>query len=680
MPRKKLKLIEQDPWLEPSEQDIIERHERYLSRKTALEKDFGSLEACADGYKYFGINFDPGQKAFIYREWAPSAHALFLTGDFNGWNKYSHPLTKGNYGVWEIALPFEEYKSNFTHGSKIKVIVQSNLGEQYRIPAYIHRAVQDEDTKNFTGQVWLPGGFNWEGDNFSLKPDHELFIYEAHVGMAQEKEGVGSYAEFTQNILPRVKKGGYNAIQLMAIQEHPYYGSFGYHVSNFFAPSSRFGTPEDLKALVKTAHRAGIAVILDIVHSHTVKNTVEGINQFDGSDAQYFHTGTRGDHPQWDSKLFDYGKTEVLRFLLSNLKYWLNEFHFDGFRFDGVGSMMYFHHGDEVIDSREKYFRQGVEWDAITYLQLANELVHKINPGAVTIAEDVTGMPGLTFPTDEGGLGFDYRLGMGIPDFWIKLLKEFKDEDWDIHLMWRVLNDRLPHVKTVAYAESHDQALVGDKTLAFWLMDKEMYWHMQKDDQNLVVERGIALHKMIRLFTIAMGGQAYMNFMGNEFGHPEWIDFPREGNGWSYKYCRRQWSLADDKNLKYHFLGEFDRAMIHVIKENHILRSMFAQQLNMDEHNKTIVFERNNLIFLFNFHIDHSIPDYEFFVPNGGEYEVILHTDNPKFGGYGRLDESITYPASRRGDAYFLRIYATNRTAIVLKIKRHKKSDHETGR
>jgi 1,4-alpha-glucan branching enzyme len=670
MPRKKLKLIEQDPWLEPSEQDISERHDRFLSRKAALEKDFGSLETCADGYMYFGINYDPGQKAFVYREWAPSAHALFLTGDFNAWNKYSHPLTKGQFGVWEIVLPVDAYKDQFIHGSKVKVIVQSDLGEQYRIPAYIRRAVQDEDTKNFTGQVWLPGDFNWEGDDFRLKPETELFIYEAHVGMAQEIEGVGTYAAFTQNILARVKRGGYNAIQLMAIQEHPYYGSFGYHVSNFFAPSSRFGTPEDLKELVKAAHSSGIAVILDIVHSHTVKNTVEGINQFDGSDAQYFHAGARGDHPQWDSKLFDYGKTEVLRFLLSNLKYWLQEFHFDGFRFDGVGSMMYFHHGDEGIDSREKYFRQGVEWDAITYLQLANDLVHKLNPRAVTIAEDVTGMPGLTYPTDEGGLGFDYRLGMGIPDYWIKLLKEFKDEDWDIHGMWRVLNDRLPHVKTVAYAESHDQALVGDKTLAFWLMDKEMYWHMGKDDRNLVVERGIALHKMIRLFTIAMGGQAYMNFMGNEFGHPEWIDFPREGNGWSYKYCRRQWSLADDKNLKYHYLGEFDREMIRIIRENHILRSMFAQQLNMDEHNKTIVFERNNLIFLFNFHINHSVADYEFYVPHEGEYEIILNSDNPQFGGHGRLDESISYPASSKGDAFYLRIYATNRTAIVLKRKK----------
>ncbi|MCF8378161.1 MAG: alpha amylase C-terminal domain-containing protein [Bacteroidales bacterium] len=671
MPNKKLKLIKDDPWLEPSEAELINRFQRYERKLTEIEENFDSLKKFANGYKYFGFNYSKNDRGLFYREWAPQAYSLYLTGDFNNWSKDTHPLVKDNFGIWEIFLSENDYPHAELHQSKIKVIVNSKMGSHFRIPAYIQRAVQDEDTKNFTGQVWLPDQFDWSGDKFSQKKDTDLFIYECHVGMAQEKEGVGSYAEFRKNILPRIKNAGYNAIQLMAIQEHPYYGSFGYHVSSFFAPSSRFGTPEELKELIKEAHKLGIAVILDIVHSHTVKNTVEGINQFDGSDSQYFHAGARGDHPQWDSKLFDYGKTEVLRFLLSNLKYWLQEFKFDGFRFDGVGSMMYFHHGIESIDSREKYFNQGVEWDAITYLQLANKLVHSLNPNAITIAEDVTGMPGLTAPIKDGGLGFDYRLGMGIPDFWIKLLKEYKDEDWNIHEIWNVLNDRLPHVKTIAYAESHDQALVGDKTLAFWLMDKEMYWHMQKDDPHLLIERGIALHKMLRLFTITVGGHAYMNFMGNEFGHPEWIDFPREGNNWSYKHCRRQWSLVDNTDLKYQFLDAFDKKMVKMVKENKIMSSMFAQQLNMDEWNKTIIFERNNLLFLFNFHTSHSIPDYEFRVPLSGEYEIILTSDSKEFGGHGRIDLSVTFPAYQKENdpSFYLKIYNTNRTALVLKRK-----------
>lgn len=664
-----LKLIETDPWLQPSEPDIIARYNRFRERIDEIQRDFGSIMNFADGYKYYGINYDSKRKGWTYREWAPMAKALYLVGDFNKWENFSHPLEKNEFGVWEIFLDEKQYKNSFVHGSLIKVLVDSAKGLNFRIPAYITRVIQDEDTKNFSGQVWLPHKFSWVGDKFNAEKLGELFIYECHVGMAQEKEGVGTYSEFTENILPRVKEAGYNAIQLMAIQEHPYYGSFGYHVSNFFAPSSRFGTPEELKTLIKTAHNLGIAVILDVVHSHTVKNTIEGLNEFDGSDSQYFHPGPRGEHPQWDSKLFDYGKTEVLRFLLSNLKYWQREFHFDGFRFDGVGSMMYYHHGMETMDSREKYFRDGVEWDAITYLQLANTLIHGMNPLAITIAEDVTGMPGLTFPVEEGGLGFDYRLGMGIPDFWIKLLKEYRDEDWNIHEMWHVLNDRLPYVKTVAYAESHDQALVGDKTLAFWLMDKEMYFHMQKDDPDLVIDRGIALHKMIRLFTIALGGQAYMTFMGNEFGHPEWIDFPREGNNWSYKYARRQWSLVDDPLLKYQFLAAFDREMIRIIKEHQVMTSLFGTQLNMDEANKTIVFERQGLIFVFNFHPFNSIPDYAFPVPRFGEYRIILNSDSKAFGGHGRVDDSMIYDTftDSTGQWPILKIYNTNRTALVLR-------------
>ena len=667
MPNDKLKLVKEDPWLEPSTQDIQDRYDRYQDRLKAIKNDFGSLTEMADGYQYFGINFDSVKKGWYYREWAPAAKALYLTGDFNNWDQSSHPLTKNEYGIWELFLDEKEYKNTFVHGSKIKTLVDSENGLNYRIPAYITRVIQDDNTKEFWGQLWFSDEFNWSDDRFDIKQIDELFIYESHVGMAQEKEAVGSYLEFAEHVLPRIKEAGYNAVQLMAVQEHPYYGSFGYHVSNFFAPSSRFGTPEDLKYLIKKAHQMGIAVIIDIVHSHTVKNTVEGINQFDGSDSQYFHSGSRGEHPQWDSKIFDYGKNEVLRFLLSNVKYWMNEFHFDGFRFDGVGSMMYYHHGTESIDSQEKYFRQGVEWDAITYLQLANDLMHTLNPGALSIAEDVTGMPGLTSPIPDGGLGFDFRLGMGIPDFWIKLLKEYSDESWNMQQIWHVLNDRLPHVKTVAYAESHDQALVGDKTLAFRLMDKEMYFHMQKDDPDLIIDRGLQLHKMIRLFTIALGGQAYMNFMGNEFGHPEWIDFPREGNDWSYKYCRRQWSLVDNPELKYQYLNQFDKEMIRKIKENKVMTSLFGNILNIDENNKTIAFERKNLLFVFNFHPSNSIPDYKFPVHRAGEYQIILNTDDKQFGGHGRIDNSVHYISQHDGQANKLSIYNTNRTALVLK-------------
>jgi 1,4-alpha-glucan branching enzyme len=667
---RKIGLVANDPWLEQAEADILFRYERYESTLKDIQSGWKSLLKFADAYEYFGIHYDKIRKGWFYREWAPKAQDLYLFGDFNDWQRYSHRMTRDKYGVWEIFLAEEMYKDRFIHQSRIKVMVHSDQGWQERIPAYIRRVVQDKDTSNFSGQVWNPPKkFDWENDKFKIGSLEELLIYECHIGMAQEKEEVGSFIEFADYILPYIKNSGYNTIQLMAIAEHPYYGSFGYHVSSFFAVSSRFGTPEDLKYLIRKAHDQDIAVIMDVVHSHTVKNINEGLNMFDGSDDQYFHAGERGNHPYWDSKCFDYGKKEVLQFLLSNIKFWLKEFHFDGFRFDGVTSMMYFDHGFRGNWDLEGYFMSGVEWDAITYLQLANKLTHSIYPDAVTIAEDVSGMPGLCRPIKEGGIGFDYRLGMALPDYWIKLLKEKPDEDWDINDMWNVMTNRLPDVKTIAYCESHDQALVGDQTLAFRLMQAEIYFHMQKEDNDLVVDRGMALHKMIRLFTITLGGQAYLNFMGNEFGHPDWIDFPREGNNWSYHYARRMWSLVENKNLKYHFLGAFDKTMLKLVSENNLLFSDWAKQLNMDDANKTIVFERNGLIFIFNFHISHSIPDYQFVVPEPGDYKIILNSDNPAFGGHGRIDESTVFITrlSKEDQLHRLKIYSTNRTAVVLR-------------
>lgn len=668
MKAKNLPIVEQDPWLEPVADEVFNRYERYKKRLHEIETLAGSLTNFANAYTYFGLHEVAKESAYIYREWAPAAHALYLTGDFNEWNPESHPLTKLENGVWEISLPKEEYKKKLKNGSKFKVVVHSNLGVQYRIPAFAQRVVQDINTRDFTAE-YCHTKFKWDGDNFKPDPSKALLIYEAHIGMAQEKGEVSSYLDFTEFVLPRIKEAGYNAIQLMAIAEHPFYGSFGYHVSNFFAPSSRFGTIDDLKNLVKTAHQMGLAVIMDIVHSHAIKNFNEGLNYFDGSEHQYFHPGVRGNHPDWDSKLFDYGKIEVIQFLLSNLKYWMHEFHFDGFRFDGVGSMMYWHHGHDGPFDLDKYFKQGVEFDAVTYLQLANKLVHSIKSTAITIAEDVTGMPGLCSHVDDGGLGFDYRLGMGIPDFWIKTLKEQADENWDIYQFYQTMINRKFDMKTLAYSESHDQALVGDKTLAFRLMDKEMYWHMKKTDHNNIIDRGIALHKMIRFFTLSLGGEAYMNFMGNEFGHPEWIDFPREGNHWSFHYARRQWSLVDNPVLKYDFLAKWDKAMLKIIEENGILLSSYPELLNHDDWNKTVIFSRGDLVFVFNWHVNHSIPDYEFMVPEAGEYKLILTSDDAEFGGFSRLNPSSRYFSYyyAAGKINRLRIYNVNRAVQVFK-------------
>ena len=668
--RKQLAMVAEDEWLQPVEEAVNERYEAYCQHLAEIERG-GSIVDYANGYRYFGWQYDEDMSGWWFREWLPAAHDVYIFGDFNNWQRTQLRLSKDVHGVWSIFLPDAMYSFRLTHGSLYKLHIHGQNGWHDRIPAYATRLIQDDNTKNYSAQFWIPQPFDW-GEDRLVVDKKNLLIYETHVGMSSEKEGVSTYKEFESKVLPRVKKAGYNAIQVMAIAEHPYYGSFGYHVANFFAPSSRFGTPEELKSLVRRAHKMGIAVIMDIVHAHYVKNYNEGINELDGSPYHYSKEGDAGYQQYWDSKIFDYGKREVEHFLLSNVKYWLDEYHFDGYRFDGVTSMIYHHHGYTDFDCREKFFDEGVNRDALVYLSLANKLVHDFRPEAVTIAEDVSGMPGMCRTIEDGGIGFDFRLGMAIPDFWIRLIEDERDEDWSVDEIWGVLTNRLPKVKTVAYAESHDQAMVGDKTIAFRLMDKEMYFAMNKGSENLMVERGMALHKMIRLMTISVGGDAYLCFMGNEFGHPEWIDFPREGNDWSYAHARRQWSLADNGFLRYGQLGAFDKEMLKVIKRHKVLSDGYPYKWHSDQGNQTIAYSHKGLYFVFNWSPTSSVPDYRVEVPWAGKYTVELSTDEERFGGFDRQVKGQEHFSETEVDEwgnahYYIRIYNTARTAMVLK-------------
>lgn len=668
---RQLPVIEADEWLKPVVNEIEYRHQLYLDSLHQFERSCGSLFDFANAHLYYGIHRDHNNSGYWVRDWLPGAKEVAVFGDFNDWQRNQFHLTKDEWGGWSVFISDEQVGGRLKHGSLIKLHIHGANGSYLdRIPTYIRRVVQDENSKDFCGQVWDEVDFDWEEDDYQLSNTiDDLLIYEAHVGMATEEQRVGTFNEFTQNVLPYVKELGYNTIQLMAIAEHPYYGSFGYHVANLFAPSSRFGTPEDLKNLIKTAHKMGVGVIMDLVHSHYVKNTAEGFNGMDGTDSMYSPEAEAGNHPHWDSKLYDYNKTEVQHLLLSNVKYWLDEFHFDGYRFDGVTSMIYYNHGYNEFGSYNSYFGDGVNRAAITYLTLANKLISEVKPDAISIAEEVSGMPCMTAHISDGGIGFSYRLAMGIPDFWIKYLKEKSDEQWNLWEMWDMMSNRIGNTKTIAYCESHDQALVGDKTLAFRLMDKEMYFSMSKQTNNIIVDRGVALHKMIRLFTITLGGNGYLNFMGNEFGHPEWIDFPREGNNWSYAHARRQWSLVKSDLLRYGDLRRFDEAMIELTKKYHILSSGYGYCLQIDERNKTIAFEQGGLVYLFNWHSHESIPNYRVAMPLAGKYKTILNSDDIEFGGFGRVDTNAEYFSETDGSGrHFIQIYNVNRTSQVFKL------------
>ena len=656
------RILDLNPQLQSFAGDIDLRMFLYRATKGRILGEGQTLNDFANAHNYYG--FHRTEDGWVYREWAPSAYQLYLTGDFNGWNQTSHPLNRIGDGNWELYLPGHD---SLWEGCKVKTVVDANMTRTEHIPLYARRVVQDPKTVTFTCEIVDPGKkFDWTDADFV--GSDKLYIYEAHVGMAQEEGKVGSYREFADNVLPHVKQAGYNTIQLMAIMEHPYYGSFGYQVSNFFAASSWFGKPEDLKYLVNKAHEMGIRVLLDLVHSHAVKNTAEGINMFDGTTWQFFHDGDKGEHPAWGTKCFDYGKTGVLHFLLSNLKFWLTEYHFDGFRFDGITSMLYHDHGlGTDFNDNSKYFSYNTHTEAITYLQLANELIRQVNPKAITIAEDMSGMPGMALPISDGGIGFDYRLGMGLPDMWIKAVKQ-QDQFWDINKMWGDMCLRRPGENTIAYVESHDHALVGDQTMIFRLAGAAMYTDMNKDCHNATIDRAIALHKMIRLFTLAGGGEGYLNFMGNEFGHPEWIDFPREGNGWSFHYCRRQWSLKNNPMLKYEWLNAFDEDMVKLTQENNMFSQRMADMLLMKAPEQTCAFYRNGLVFVFNFHFCNSLNNVLIPVHQPGEYTVVLSSDDPKYGGFENV-KMQTYSSKVFNGQHYIELYIPARTCFVLKEK-----------
>ena len=655
------RILELNPQLIPFSDNIDLRMNLYRNTKNRLLTAGQDLKDFANGHNFYGFHHVEG--GWYYREWAPSADQLYLEGEFNNWNPTSHPMKRLDGENWELYLPGDD---TLWHGCKVKTVVDYHGSRTEHLPLYIRRVIQNKSNNTFDAEVVDDRrAFPWTDQDFV--GEDQLYIYEAHVGMAQEEGRIGTYREFATKVLPRIKKAGYNTVQLMAIMEHPYYGSFGYQVSNFFAASSWFGHPEDLKYLVNRAHKLGIRVLLDLVHSHAVKNTAEGINMFDGTVWQFFHDGEKGEHPAWGTKCFDYGKTGVLHFLLSNLKFWLEEYHFDGFRFDGVTSMLYHDHGlGTDFNSNDKYFSMNTNVDAISYLQLANELIRQVKPNAITIAEDMSGMPGMCLPIEDGGIGFDYRLAMGLPDMWIKATKT-QDEFWDINKMWGDMCLRRPGENSVAYVESHDQALVGDKTMIFRLADANMYTDMEKTTHNPIIARAIALHKMIRLFTLAGGGEAYLNFMGNEFGHPEWIDFPREGNGWSFHYCRRQWSLKDNGLLKYQWLNDFDYDMVHLCKRHKIFRQGMANLMLMKAPEQMLCFARCDLFFVFNFHSSNSlehilIPVY----PDTKELVVKFSSDDEKYGGFSQVAH-MTYPIKEFDGVRYAELYIPARTAIVLR-------------
>ncbi len=643
--------LSEDRFLDPYRQ-VLDRRRRTAEQEIArLEKRNGSLAGFALAHEYFGLHREA--QAWVFREYAPHAVEIFLTGEFSGWQCLDEfNLKRKKCGVWEGRFPLDSMR----HGMHYKMFVRWNDGAGMRIPAYARYVVQDEQSKLFSAVIWEPEkAFEFR---YPSPPAVYPLVYEAHPGMAQEDAKVGSFAEFKSINLPDIAAKGYNTVQLMAVMEHPYYGSFGYHVANFFAVSSRFGTPDDFKELVDEAHRLGLRVIMDIVHSHAVKNEAEGMAAIDGSRDTYFS----GEHPAWDSLIFDYSKDEVRHFLLSNCRYFLEEYHIDGFRFDGITSMLYHHHGlNRCFTSYADYFGTDVNESALTYLTLANKLIHDIRPDAVTVAEDVSGMPGLASPE---GIGFDYRLAMGVTDMWFKLL-DIPDEQWDMFYLYCELTNRRRDEKSLSYVECHDQAIVGGQSAFFRMTDAAIYTQMHCGSGDMSVDRAVALHKLMRLATAAAAGHGYLNFMGNEFGHPEWIDMPREGNNWSMAHARRQWSLEKDPGLRFSKLSAFDREVTALAGIPDFYEHP-VHTVRIDNDKKVIAFERCGYWFFFNFHPVQAYFDYELEVLRGS-YATVLDSDRAEFDGFSRRENGQRYFSMPREFGEVISLYLPPRSALVLK-------------
>ena len=679
-----------EPGLAPYQSVLEGRATRAARQEQTVRGRRRNLVAACDWHRHYGLHLT--RQGWVFREWLPNATAAWLSGDFSFWHREEKFRLAREGEDWVLRVPSEAIRV----GQQYRLVVQWLGGEGERLPSAVTHVARStpelwREDVCFNAVAEAPAGYRWRHASPPL-PAAPL-IYEAHVGMAQERQGIGTFDEFRRNILPRIVRDGYNTVQLMGLQEHPYYASFGYHVSNFFAVTDLFGEPDDFRRLVDEAHGLGLRVIIDLVHSHAASNEVEGLARMDGTPWLYFHDGERGVHPAWGSRCFDYGKPQVLRFLLSNCRFWLEEYHLDGFRFDGITSMLYRNHGLGQCDwNYDNYFSdEFCDPDAIAYLMLANRLIHTIREDATTIAEDVSGFPGLAAATlagktpqadqdDEGeapaqpghsasfGVGFDYRLAMGVTDYWFRLA-DMPDESWPMGTLWYELTNHRADERVISYVECHDQALVGGKTFSSTIMKEGIHFGMSVFNQSLEADRGIALHKMARLITFATAGHGYLNFMGNEFGHPDWIDFPTARNHWSFEYARRQWHLVEDSTLRFRFLEAFDRRLLALAGE---IPGLFLRRpalLCIDEGAKLLAFERGPLVFAFNFHPERSLESV--FVPAfPGAYRLLFNTDSAEFGGFSRIapDQTFFTTPVRHGDHldHALHLYLPCRTAVVL--------------
>ncbi|XP_047249302.1 1,4-alpha-glucan-branching enzyme 3, chloroplastic/amyloplastic isoform X3 [Capsicum annuum] len=545
----------------------------------------------------------------------------------------------------------QKYMPALPHGSQYRVYFNTPNGPLERVPAWATFVIPDADGKQAVAVHWEPTpeyAYKWKHKQ-PVKPK-SLRIYECHIGISGQEPKISSFNDFISKVLPHVKEAGYNAIQIIGVVEHKDYFTVGYRVTNFYAVSSRYGTPDDFKRLIDEAHGLGLLVFLEIVHSYAAADEMVGLSLFDGTNDCYFHTGKRGLHKFWGTRMFKYGDLDVLHFLLSNLNWWVEEYHVDGFHFHSLSSMLYTHNGfASFTGDMDEYCNQYVDKDALLYLILANEVLHTLHPNVITIAEDATLYPGLCDQTSQGGLGFDYFANLSASEMWLALLENTPDHEWCM--------------------KNHNQSISGGCSFAEILIGNSL-GKSSISQESLV--RGCSLHKMIRLITCTIGGHAYLNFMGNEFGHPKRVEFPMSSNNFSFSLANRSWDLLE--NDVHYQLFSFDKDMMDLDKNGRILSRGLANIHHVNDTTMVISYLRGPNLFVFNFHPVNSYERYTIGVEEAGEYQITLNTDEKKYGGRGLFghDQNLQRTINRRADGkrICLEVPLPSRSAQVYKLTR----------
>ncbi|KAI8557559.1 hypothetical protein RHMOL_Rhmol04G0020000 [Rhododendron molle] len=536
------------------------------------------------------------------------------------------PVSRAKFRAKKPPLPYwletrkgrkawlKKYMPAIPHGSKYRVYFNTSDGPLERVPAWAPYVVPDADGNQAFAVHWEPPPeYTYKWKHKHPEVPKSLRIYECHVGISGLEPKIASFNDFTEKVLPYVKEAGYNVIQLIGLVEHKDYFTIGYRVTNLYAVSSRYGTPDDFKRLVDEAHGLGLLVFLDIVHSYSAADEMVGLSLFDGSNDCFFHTGKRGHHKFWGTRMFKYGDVDVLHFLLSNLNWWVVEYHIDGLQFHSLASMIYTHNGFASLSGdMEEYCNQYVDKDALMYLILANEILHALHPKIITIAEDATLYPGLCEPTSQGGLGFDYFVNLSASEMWSSLLGNVPDCDWNMSkIVSTLIGNKHSADKMLLYAENHNQSISGGCSFGEILLGEP---REHASDRKASILRGSSLHKMIRLISFTIGGHAYLNFMGNEFGHP--------------------------------------KDMMNVDEKERILSRGLPNIHHVNDTTMVISYLRGPLLFIFNFHPTTSYERYSVGVEEAGEYQVILNSDEKRYGGQALIeqDQYIRKTVSKRMD------------------------------